>query len=57
MRIATALVVSKKGGHLQFGKRLKEYHSNTNSDSACRFEKGRTSSVRKEIKGLLLKYE
>ena len=36
-------------------KRLKDYYSNTNSDSACRFEKGGTSSVRKEIKGLLLK--
>ena len=36
-------------------KRLKDYYSNTNSDSACRLEQGRTSSVRKEIRGLLFK--
>ena len=52
IRIATALVVSKRGGHLQFGKRLKDYYSNTNSNSACRFEKGRTSVVSKEIEGI-----
>ena len=47
IRIATAIVVSKRGGHLQFGKRLKDYYSNTNSDCACRFEKGRTYLVEK----------
>ena len=51
----TALVVSKKGGHIQFGRRLKDYYSNTNSDRACRFERGRTSSVSKEIEGILFK--
>ena len=55
IRIATSLVVSKRGGHLQFGKRLKDYYSNTNCDSACRFERGRTYSVEKEIEGLLFK--
>ena len=57
IRIATELVVSKKGGNQQLKKRLKEYYSTTNSDSACRFEKGGTSSVRKEIEELLFKYE
>ena len=40
IRIATAIVVSKRGGHLQFGNRLEDYYSNTNSDSGCFFEKG-----------------
>ena len=40
IRIATALVVSKKEGHLQFGNRLEDYYSNTNSDSGCFFENG-----------------
>ena len=57
IRVATAVVFSKKVGHLQLGKRLKEYYSNTNSDSACCFEKGGKSSVRKEIAGLLFKYD
>ena len=56
-QLATAVVFSKRGGHLQLGKRLKDYYSNTNSDSACRFEKGRTYSVWKEIEGLLFKYK
>ena len=47
--IATPLAVSKRGGHLQFGRRLKDAYSNTKSNSACCFEKGRTSSVRKKI--------
>ena len=55
MRIVTALVKYKR--ELQFGNRLMDYYSNTNSDSACRFEKGRTYSVEKEIEGLLFKYE
>ena len=38
--IATALDVSKRGGHQQFGNRLEDYYSNTNSDSNCFFEKG-----------------
>ena len=57
IQIATALVVSRRGGHLQFGNRLEDYYSNTNSDSGCFFEKRRTSADRKEIEGLLFKYE
>ena len=33
-------------------KRLKDYYSNTNSDSACRFKKGRTLAVEKDIEEL-----
>ena len=33
-------------------KILKDYYSNTNSDSACRFEKGRTLAVEKYIEEL-----
>ena len=43
--------------HHQLGKRLKNYYPNTNSDSACKIEKGRTSSVRKKIEGILFKYK
>ena len=57
IKIATALVVSKRGGNLQLGKRLEDYHSKTTNDSGCFFEKGRTSSVRKEIEELLFKYK
>ena len=57
IRITIVLVVSKRGGHLQLGKILKDYYSNTNSNIDFCFEKGRTSSVRKEIEGLLFKYE
>ena len=57
IQIATALVVLKGRRHLQFGNRLEDYYSNTTNDSACCFEKWRTSSVRKEIEGLLFKYE
>ena len=57
MKIATELVVLEREGHLQLGKRLKDYYSNTNSDSACCFEKGMISSDRKEIEGHILKYE
>ena len=57
IQIATALVVSKKGGHLQLGNRLRDTYSNTNSDSTCRLEKGRTYSVRKEIEGRIFEYE
>ena len=52
-----ALVVSKRGGHIQLNKILKDYYSNTNCDRACRFEKGRTPAVEKETEGLLFKYE
>ena len=47
---------SKRREHLQLGKRLKDVNSNTNSDTARRFEKGRTSSVRKEIEGRIFEY-
>ena len=56
IRIATAIVISKRGGHLQLLKRLKYYYSHTNSDSACCFEKGSTSSVREEIEGRIFEY-
>ena len=51
IQIEIALVVSKRGGHLQLGNRLKDYYSNTYSDSTCSFEKGGTSSVRNDIEG------
>ena len=51
----TALVVSTKGGHIHFGKILKDYYLNTNSDIACGLEKGRTYLVSEEIEGLLFK--
>ena len=57
IKIETAVVFSKRGGHLQLVKILKDYYSNTNSDSACSFEKGRTSAVEKDIEGILFKYE
>ena len=57
IRIATALVVSKRGGHQHLNKRFKDYYSNTNSVRACIFEKRRTSSVEKDIEGLLFKYK
>ena len=55
IRMVTAVVFSKGGGHQYIGKKLKDYYSNTNSESACCFEKGRTSEVEQEIEGLLLK--
>ena len=53
----TPLVVSKGGVHLQLGKRLKDVYLNMNSDTACCFEKGGTSSVRKEIEGHIFEYK
>ena len=52
IRIATALVVSKRGGHLQLGKILKEYDSNTNSGRACRLKRGghlKTGKILKDV--------
>ena len=57
IQIETSHVVSKRGGHIQFGNILEDYYSNTICDSACRLEKGRTSAVRKEIEGRIFKYE
>ena len=57
IQISIALVVSKRGGHLQFRNRLEDYYSNTTSDRGFFFEKGRTSEDRKEIEGILFKHE
>ena len=58
IRMATAVVFSNREGNLQFGNQLEDYYSNTNSDSGCFFSKrGKTSEDRKEIEGLLYKYE
>ena len=57
IQIVTALVLSNWGGHLQLGKKLKDVYSNTKSDRACHFEKGKIPSVRREIAGRIFKYE
>ena len=46
IRIASAIVVLKRGGRLQFGNILEEYYSNKICDSGCFFERGRTSADR-----------
>ena len=50
IRIATSLIVSKRGGHLQLGKGLKDYYSNMNGNSVYRFEKGRYQQLNKILK-------